>query len=230
MSRRRGTVLEKRLDVLEKQLGPQEVRMPRDALGLVLWENVAYLVDDERRARVFKSLKQRVGLGAAALRAARPETLLEIAALGGMHPAQRVDKLRDIADLVLDEFGGDLEAVLERPARDARRALKRFPGIGEPGADKILLFTGTEPVLALDSNALRVLLRLGYGTESKNYAQSYKSAQRAAEVELERTCAARQRAYDLLRRHGQTLCKSKAPECDACPLEAGCEYARGERG
>ena len=34
---------------------------------------------------------------------------------------------------------------------------------GEPGAEKVLLFSGSAPVLALDSNALRVLLRLGFG-------------------------------------------------------------------
>ena len=47
----------------------------------------------------------------------------------------------------------------------ARRALKRFPGIADPGADKLLLFAGVTPYLALDSNGLRVLLRLGYGEE-----------------------------------------------------------------
>ena len=80
-------------------------------------------------------------------------------------------------------------------------------------------------MLALESNGLRVLLRLGYGTEGKHYAQSYKSAQRAAQEEIEPTCEARTRAYDLLRRHGQSLCKAKAPECDACPLEPVCPSA-----
>jgi endonuclease-3 len=191
----------------------------------LLWENVAYLVSDERRAKAFAALERKVGLDAGKLRAARADTLLELASLGGMLPSQRVEKLRDIADLALDEFGGDLESVLELPPAAARKALKKFPGIGEPGAEKILLFTGTEPVLALDSNGLRALLRLGYGTEGRNYAQSYKSAQRAAEEEIEPTCAARRRAHDLLRRHGQTLCKAKAPDCDACPLQPICPFA-----
>ncbi|MEZ6038395.1 MAG: hypothetical protein R3F29_13005 [Planctomycetota bacterium] len=45
---------------------------------------------------------------------------------------------------------------------------------GDPGFDKLRAFAGVEAVLAVDSNGLRVLLRLGYGAEAKAYAQSYR--------------------------------------------------------
>jgi endonuclease-3 len=215
------------LDVLEKLHGKPPVEPPRDALGLVVWENVAYLVDDEQRLAAFKAFAKRVGVDAKKIRAARPELLHELASMGGMHPAQRVQKLTAIADIVLDELDGDLDALLKGPLPQARRALKKFPGIGDPGADKILLFTGTEPVIALESNGLRTLLRLGFGEESKNYSTSYKSAQRALEPLIERTCKARIRAFQLLRAHGQSLCKNNGPDCDACPISEGCAfYAR----
>src|SRR6185436_2622978 len=104
-----------------------------------------YLVDDERRARAFAVLKKRVGLTPAKLRAARPEVLHEVAALGGMHPSQRAERLREIGEIAL-ELRDDLRGVLALPPAKARRALRKFPGIGEPGAEKILLFTETEPV------------------------------------------------------------------------------------
>ena len=50
----------------------------------------------------------------------------------------------------------------------------QFPMIGEPGAEKILLFSGVLAVLALDSNGVRVLVRLGVGEERKSYAATYK--------------------------------------------------------
>jgi endonuclease III len=148
-----------------------------------------------------------------------------IASLGGMHPAQRVERLREIADIALADFGDDLDAVLALPPAKARRALRKFPGIGQPGAEKILLFTRTEPVLALESNGLRVLLRLGFGAESVNYAASYESAQLAVEPLIERDCDARIRAWHLLRAHGQEPCKTKLPDCDACPLSDACAFA-----
>ena len=55
----------------------------------------------------------------------------------------------------------------------------RQPCSGDPGAEKILLFSRTHSILALDSNGLRVLRRLGYGEERKSYASTYRSAQEA---------------------------------------------------
>ena len=108
----------------------------------------------------------------------------------------------------------------------SKRVLKEFPGIGDPGADKILLFCGADPVVALDSNGLRVLLRLGYGTEHQSYAKSYRSAVEAAASELPAKQAVRVRAYELLRHHGQTTCKHKAPACGACPLRKWCPFGQ----
>ena len=51
----------------------------------------------------------------------------------------------------------------------------QFPMIGEPGAEKILLFCGLLNVLALESNGLRVLTRLGCGEERKELCRGYKS-------------------------------------------------------
>ncbi len=74
------------------------------------------------------------------------------------------------------------------PARQAKKSLKRFPGVGEPGAEKILLFAGALPVLALESNGLRTLIRLGYGVEQRNYAATYRSVLEAVKDQIEQDC------------------------------------------
>ncbi len=102
--------------------------------------------------------------------------------------------------------------------------MKKFPSIGDPGAEKILLFSRNLPVLALDSNGLRVLIRLGYGKEDKNYTKQYRSAQEAVDFELQRDCGWLTEAHQLLRRHGQELCKRNHPLCEACPLRPECAY------
>ena len=56
----------------------------------------------------------------------------------------------------------------------------QFPSIGEPGAEKILLFARVYPVLGLDSNGVRVLTRLGLVVEAKSYAATYRGVQRLA--------------------------------------------------
>ena len=195
-----------------------------DPLELILWENVAYLVDDERRKTSYDALRERIGTRPERILAASTEQLLDIAALGGILPEKRVGKLRTIAELAVREFEGDLCTILDLPLSKAKKALKKFPGIGEPGAEKILLFTRTHPVLALDSNGLRVLLRLGFGEEEKSYAGTYRAVRAAVSEQCRKDYPWLIRAHLLLRLHGRELCKRSVPLCEACPLSKGCRY------
>ena len=152
------------------------------------------------------------------------QKLREPLRVGGIVPELRAERLKQIAVRVETEFGGNLDSVLKRPVAEARKALRKFPTLGEAGAEKILLFTGTAPVASVPSNCIHVPLRLGFGRESKNWAASYKSAQEAIREQLPETCAAQLRAYLLFKQHGQTLCKSARPKCEECPVTDECEY------
>jgi endonuclease-3 len=196
---------------------------------MILLENVAYLVGDEKREEAFDALRDRIGLSPVDILTAHDEKLLEVAHLGGMLPAARVEKLRRVANIALQEFNGDLQSMLKQSLAKTKRALKKFPGIGDPGAEKILLFTRTHPVLALESNGLRVLLRLGYGEERKNYSATHRAAQEAVKPELKEDFDWLIEAHQLLRLHGQQLCKRSEPLCAECPLKVDCLFyqARG---
>ena len=117
----------------------------------------------------------------------------------------------------MSQFGGDLDQVVGRSPAEAKKALKQFPNIGDPGAEKILLFCGAYPGLPLDWNGLRVLTRVGYGRAQKNYGAAYRSVQEALAAELQRkrpdylACA-----HLLLREHGKTLCRNNRPLCHEC--------------
>ncbi len=195
-----------------------------DAFELILWENIAYLLTDERRQAAFDALRERVGLTPKQILAAPRATLLEIAKMGGMRPEVRVERLRTIARITLDQFGGDLRKALKLPLKQAKKALRLYPSIGEPGAEKILLFTKSYPVLGLDSNGLRVLLRIGYGQERKNYSATYRSVEEAVAGEIGQDCAPLIRANQLLRQHGKERCKVSGPLCGICPLTDLCGY------
>lgn len=212
------------IEELQDFYGKPEPPKVTDPLGLILLENVAYLVSDERREQAFNTLRERVGLSPPEILTAHEETLLEIARLGGMHPAARVEKLRRIAQIALQEFDGDLDRVLKQPLPRAKKALKKFPGIGDPGAEKVLLFSRTHPILALDSNGLRVLLRVGYGEERKSYSTTYRSAQEAVAGEMKKDIDWLIATHQLLRRHGQELCKATEPRCPRCPIKSSCRY------
>lgn len=217
------TPLARRIDALEKRYGPPKPQEPRDPFGLVLWENVAYLADEEKRSGAFALLKKTVGLKPKDILAATDAALHQVAS-HGIKPELRVPVIRRCADVALKEFDGDVRTALVLPPKEAMRKLRKFPSIGEPGAEKILLFTGIHPVLALDSNGLRTLIRLGYGREAKSYASAYRSVREAVSGEIVSDCDWLVRAHLLLKRHGQETCKRSQPACDICPVQDGCAY------
>ncbi|MGH9365195.1 MAG: hypothetical protein ACRD1B_08040 [Thermoanaerobaculia bacterium] len=223
------SLLRRVLQTLRKFYGKPKPPAVTDPFEQILWENVAYLASDKRRQEAFTMLRQKVGLKAEKILAASLPTLRGIGRKGIL-PAASAEKLRSIAEMALEDFGGDLEPILKLPFKEAKRALKKFPSIGDPGAEKILLFARSHPVLALDSNGLRVLRRLGYGREDKNYSVSYRSAQEAVAPELPLDFDWLIEVYQLLRRHGQELCKTNHPRCEACPVRADCVYYRRFRG
>jgi len=198
-----------------------------DPFELVLLENVAYLASPERRREALEALRSSVGLAPPAILKAGREALERVTARGILKRTF-ADKLRECARLALEEFGGDLGGLLSQPLGQAKRALQRFPGIGEPGAEKILLFTGHQALLAPESNGLRVLVRIGLVDEQASYARTYAASRQAAET-LSASPGVLQEAHLLLQQHGRTLCRRAAPHCDACPLVPGCAYAQRQR-
>ena len=203
-------------------LGPPPARGP---FALVMWENACYLLPDERRREVFEALEKKVGMKPAAIARAPDSTLLPLAQRGGMRPETRVFRWREIARITLQQFNGDLNTILTRPYAEAKKALKQFPNIGEPGADKILLFCGMTSGLPLESNGLRVLVRLGWARAQKDYGRMYRDVQQNIASVLPHNPEALQQAFLLLREHGRVLCKDKNPHCNLCPLAEGCDYA-----
>lgn len=191
---------------------------------LILWENVAYLVDDVRRERILDELRKKVGLRPIDILNASIYQLDQVTKLGVGSPQRYSSRLKECALIALNEFGGDLNAVLDLRFGKAIKALRQFPGIGEPGAEKILLFTRTHPVLALDSNGLRVLLRLGFGEEKKNYAASYKSVREVISDDSGDDCDTLIEAHQLLRQHGKSICKTNKPHCNDCPISKFCLF------
>lgn len=211
---------------LQKLYG-KPARFPSsDPWELILRENASYLVDDATREEVFRSLKTRIGVSPEAILEAPPERLVEAIQEGGMRPPMRADKLVRAGELARETGLAELRKLAKEGGPEARKVLKRFPGIGEPGADKLLLAAGSAVTLAPDSNGLRVLVRLGYVGEDANYGKTYRAAAEAVAPELPDDRDWLVAAHQLLRRHGQETCRRSEPRCDLCPLRKGCDFAR----
>ena len=216
------------LDRLESHYGTQEPGWPADPYLFLVWWHCGYPASDDRCSKGWESLNREVGVEIEKILAASPAKLAHALKPGGMVPELRAMRLKEIAARVKDEFGGDLTAHLVGPIQQIRKILKTFPSIADPGADRILLFGGIAPVAAVPSNCPHVLVRILHGQERENYGVTYREAQEAIVAEIPEKFDARVRAYLLLKRHGQQICKTK-PKCDQCPVNAGCAFFAGKR-
>lgn len=215
------------IERLKQHYGKPAVPPVDGLFELILWENAAYLLPDERRVEVFNTLRTQVGLNPEAIENAPDGVLLPIAIRGGMRPAMRVFRWRQIAQIALSQFGGNVDAVLHCSYEEARKALKQFPNVSDQGAERILLLCDVvDGNLPLESNGLRVVGRLGWGHIQKNYASTYRSVQETLKPELPSDVEQLKEAHLLLRVHGRAVCKEKMPLCHQCPVAAECAFAQ----
>lgn len=217
------------LDKLEKFHGKQGPSWPVDPYEFIVWWHCGYPASDAACTKGWNKLKSEVGIGPDELLAATPRKLASALKAGGMVPELRALRLKEIGMRVKDQLGGDLRAALAGPLSEARKTLKKFPGIADPGADRILLFAGAAPIAAVPSNCTQVLVRILFGQEDGNYNANYRRAQQAIAAGVPETFDARTRAYLLLKRHGQEICKRTKPRCEECPLSSNCAFFAGQR-
>lgn len=229
------------LDQLEKHYGVQKLAGPNNPYEMILFVNCGYPATDESCSRGYQPLKAEVGTKPEQILKAPSAKLAKLTKFGGIVPELRAERLKLIARIVNENFGGDLNWALEKLVKDektpadkrlkrVRSALKEFPVIGEPGADKILLFAGLAPVAAVPSAQTGVPQRILFGREDKNYGKGYRAAQEAMAAELPEKFEARRKAYLLLKKHGQEICKRTKPKCEICPISGMCAYFEENKG
>jgi len=92
---------------LHRHWGDPVLPPTTDAFGLVLWQQVAYLVDDTRRAEAFAMLQKRVGVTPDEVARASMDLLESVARSGGSIAAKsRAERMQHSAQLVMERWDG----------------------------------------------------------------------------------------------------------------------------
>src|SRR5204863_3780336 len=97
-----GPDLHKIITQLAAHYGKPKPPLTTDPFELILFENVAYLVSDERREEAFQVLRKHAGTKPHEILAASNDQIFQATQLGGMHPEQRVSRLREIALIAMN--------------------------------------------------------------------------------------------------------------------------------
>jgi A/G-specific adenine glycosylase len=127
----------------------------------------------------------------------------------------RAVRLQQIARQAVAEYGGALPGTLE--------SLLALKGIGRYTAGAIACFAFGLPVATVDTNIRRVLWRVFRGIEPATWP-SESAAARAA-LALAEWALPPHAAYDwqqALMDLGATICVSRRPACERCPLASAC--------
>lgn len=113
--------------------------------------------------------------------------------------------------VLLEEFDGQVPST--------RDELMRLPGIGRKCADIVLQFAFGQDTVAVDTHVHRVSNRTGIARG--------RTAEQTARV-LDRRCPAWARAegHFWLIQFGKRVCRSRTPQCPACPLAHLCRHYR----
>ncbi len=159
------------LDELESLYGFQQPSWPTDPYLFLVWWHCGYPASDIACAKGWASLTKSIGTTPEKLLAASPEKLATALKPGGMVPELRAQRLKEIAMRIKDHLDGDLRTALTGPLDKARKELKKFPNIADPGVDRILLFAHIAPIAAVPSNSPHVLVRILLGRERENYVR-----------------------------------------------------------
>lgn len=213
--------LQETIERLETLYGQFPELCPTEPWLAVLWENVGYIADDQRRLAALNVLKKTVGISPRQILVADQAKLEIVTGYGGI-PYEYAHRLRRCAASLQRESTDNLEGVLKLSVREACKVLMKFPGVPRPVAEKILLFAKAHKLFVCDVNGLRVLTRMGLARDEKSFDATHRAVQQAAAGEIKDDYDWLIKAYRLLRKHGQELCRLTSPSCDRCPLIAGC--------
>ena len=181
-------------------------------VSIILTQNTS----DRNALIAFKKLQQNLGykLEPKYFEKITQRELAELIKPSGM----QYQKARTIKN-ILEAFhsSGYIELVSEDPEM-LRNKLLSVKGIGPKTADVFLLTVRGYPTFPIDTHIRRVLTRIGC-IEPK---ETYESIREKVLKELPSHMLLK--AHIILIIHGRSICKSRKPKCNLCPLRDLCKH------
>ena len=124
---------------------------------------------------------------------------------------QAAGSTKSLAEYLKDELAG-------RASEEARRYLRRIPGVGPKTAACVLMFNMGQAIMPIDTHVHRVSQRLGLIGPKVTADQAHEIFSRYTPSKW---------VYPLhvnLIRHGRQICHAQRPKCSQCPLYEQCAY------
>jgi endonuclease-3 len=171
----------------------------------------------EATIKGFENLRGRFKVTPEVLAEARIEEIKECIKPSGLYNT-KAPRIKELARIILEEFGGDLNGLSRLPLERARERLLRVPGIGFKTADVFLSFVCGRGSFPVDTHIGRIAKRW----KMVRPKAGYEEIRLAFEAALPR--GKRRRAHLALIEFGREICKARGPRCGMCPVYGECEW------
>ncbi len=202
---------------LLEEYGEPSWRPPLDAVSELVSTILSQNTNDVNRDVAFDRLRSRLPTWEE-VRDAEQATVIEAIRPAGL-ANQKGPRIQEALRLITRERGElELDFLADWPVEEAKSWLSAINGVGPKTAAIVLLFALGRPAFPVDTHVHRVSKRLGL--------IGPKVSRERAHVELEHLVP--EEAYypfhlNLIR-HGRSVCSSRKPRCESCPLQQLCTY------
>jgi endonuclease-3 len=216
-----------------KTLARQVHQRLLDFYGQPVWRNPLPPVDelvstilsqntnDANRDRAFQSLRQHFPAWES-VRDADPRSVIAAIRSAGL-ANQKGPRIQQVLRDISTEYGSlDLVFLKDLPLEEARAWLMKHKGVGPKTAAIVLLFSLGRPAFPVDTHIYRVTGRLGLRPEDMTVEQAHVYLEKLLPPETYYA------AHLNLIRLGREVCLARKPDCERCPLQALCKYAKSQ--
>lgn len=208
---------------LERALRFNESDFPmltcKNVFEMLVFTVLSQNTNDKNTIRSIKRLKEKIGVTPENISNARLRELKKAIKSSGLYNV-KARILKKLARTVVENYGGSIEKVLEKPLEEARRELMSLPGVGPKTADVLLLFAGGRHVFPIDTHVFRVSRRLGLIGLKDGYEKAREKLMRLFPT------GSYLKAHLLFIEHGRKVCKARRPLCINCPLLGYCPFGQ----
>ncbi len=171
----------------------------------------------EATIKGFESLRKRFAITPGVLAEAKVEEIKECIKPSGLYNT-KAPRIREVARIILEEYGGDLNSLSRLPLDRARERLLKIPGVGFKTADVILSLVLRRGSFAVDTHISRIAKRWKMVRPNAGY----EDIRLAFEAVI--PPGKRRKAHLGLIEFGREICRARGPRCAMCPVYGECEW------
>lgn len=166
----------------------------------------------------FENLQKRFQVVPEVLAQAKVKEIKECIKPSGLYNI-KAPRIKQLARIILEEYGGDLNCLANLPLHVARERLLQIPGVGYKTADVFLSIVCGRESFAVDTHIARIAKRWKMVADNAGYEHTRLAYEAVIPPKK------RQAAHLCLIEFGRQICRARGPRCDVCPVYHECEWA-----